>query len=83
MTVMTPSAERAFRTRRTVVRNSYVPETGKRLLDSIRPESAMQPIIATPQHDTGGSPRPESPCSPSAYNAKIVREDEPNACTGL
>jgi hypothetical protein len=41
-----------------VVRNSYVSETGKRLLDSIRPESAMQPIIATPQHDTGGSARP-------------------------
>src|SRR5688572_30146221 len=84
VTTMMPSARRAFRTRRTVVCNSYVFETGKRLLGFARPDSAMEPTIATPQRDTGVSARPiDLPALRPVVLAKIVREDEPDACTGL
>jgi hypothetical protein len=66
-----------------VVRSSYVSETGKRLLGFTRPDSAIKLIIATPQRDTGGWASPRSPCSPTGYEAKIVCEDVPDACTRL
>jgi len=47
-TVITPSARRAFRARRTVLRISYGSEIGKRLLGSTRPDFAIKLIIATP-----------------------------------
>jgi hypothetical protein len=84
VTTIVLSARRAFRTLRTVVCSSYVFATGKRLLGFTPSDSAIRVIIVTPQRTLARCQCPWIPCSLTTdCGAKIVGEDEPDACTGL